>query len=261
MISTHPRIYSLCALVALSITCLGSGRAIAGSIDPSMIPIILVQADDGNHVYSPGTDSYAATSSDGDFALTSSMNLGGLSGASVKVDQLEFNNDPFVLNNFFITNNLSVPQVFSVFVGLPTTVSAPNTISGNVRTSVIDGGSDGASITSIPGFPIYQAQVDFANVPGGSLQNDSFGVIASPSAQQASAFASFGPTASNVAVGSTIGIQLRFSLSPGDTASILSRFDVIPGGPNGGLPEPTTLTLGGIVAVLGIGLRGRRACC
>jgi len=257
MMSTQLRIYSLCALAALSINFLGSARAKAGSIDPSMIPIITIQADDGNHVYTPSTGSYSATSADGDFSLTNSMDLGGLSSASVTFDKLEFNNDPFVLNNFFITNNLAVPQVFSVFVGLPTALAAPNTISGNVRTSVIDGGTDGAVISSVAGSPIYQAQVDFATVA--TLQNDPFSVVAVPGGSNTAA-ATFGPVASGVPVASTIGIQLRFTLSPGDTASILSRFDVIPGGANGGLPEPTTLTLGGIVAMPGIGLRGRRGC-
>jgi|tagenome__1003787_1003787.scaffolds.fasta_scaffold20593866_2 hypothetical protein len=256
MISTQLRICSLCALVALSVTLLGPARAKAGAIDSSTIPIITIQADDGNHIYTPSTGSYSATSDDGDFALTNSIDLGGLSSSSVKVEQLEFNNDPFVLNNFLVTNNLGVPQVFSVFVGLPATLAAPNTISGNVRASVIDGGTDGASITSVAGSPIYQAQVDFATVA--TLQNDPFIVAAVPGGSN-TASATFGPTASGVAVTSTIGVQLRFMLSPGDTASILSRFDVIPGGPNGGLPEPTTLTLGGIVAMLGIGLRGRRS--
>jgi hypothetical protein len=259
MISTKLRIYSSCALAALSISLFGTTAAKAGVIDSSKVPVIIVSAGENSdgHLFVPDPTNYSASGSDGDYSLTNSMNLGGISSATVSVQQLEFNNDPFVLNNFLVTNNLTVPQVFSVFVGLPTVLAAPNTISGNVRTSVIDGGTDGAVLSSVSGQPIYQAQVDFA--PVASLQNDPFSVIAAPG-DSASASASFGPTVSNVAVGSTIGVQLRFTLSAGDTASILSRFDVIPGGANGGLPEPTTLTLGGIVAVLGMGLRGRRGC-
>jgi len=244
---------------ALSISLFGATAAKAGVIDASKVPVIIVNAGENSsgHLFVPDAGSYTASGADGDYSLTSSIDLGGISSATVSVQQLEFNNDPFVLNNFLVTNNLNVPQVFTVFVGLPATLAAPNTISGNVRTSVIDGGLDGASITSVPGQPIYQAQVDFAGVT--NLQNDPFSVVAA-AGDSASASASFGPTVSNVAVGSTIGIQLRFMLSAGDTASILSRFDVVPGGANGGLPEPTTLTLGGLVAVLGMGLRGRRSC-
>jgi hypothetical protein len=257
MISTKLRIYSLCALAALSFSLFGTADTNAGVIDTSKVPIIIVRAGENQHLFVPDPGNYSASGTDGDYSLTSSMDLGGISSASVSVQQLEFNNDPFVLNNFLVTNNLNVPQVFSVFVGLPAALAAPNTISGNVRTSVIDGGLDGASITSVPGQPIYQAQVDFASVA--NLQNDPFSVVALPGGSNTAA-ATFGPTVSNVPVSTTIGVQLRFMLSPGDTASILSRFDVIPGGPNGGLPEPTTLTLGAIVAVLGMGLRGRRDC-
>jgi hypothetical protein len=52
----------------------------------------------------------------------------------------------------------------------------------------------------------------------------------------------FGPTPSAVPVTSNIGIQLRFSLTPGDTLSISSRFDVKR------IPEPAS------AAVIGLGL-------
>jgi hypothetical protein len=54
-------------------------------------------------------------------------------------------------------------------------------------------------------------------------------------------------------VTSSIGIQLRFMLSPGDTAAILSRFDVVP------VPEPSTLLLSalGLVAIVRVGWRRR----
>jgi hypothetical protein len=234
----------------------GTAQVRAGSIDSSKIPVIVVQSDgDANtKIYKPSANDYTANGNDGDFALSNQVALSGIPTASVKVQQLEFNNDPFVLNNVLVTNTLATPQVFTMFVGLPTTFAAPNTISGNVRTSVIDGGNDGASISTLPGQALYQAQVDFATVA--SLQTDPFSVTAAPGSSATSS-ATFGPTPSGVPVTSSFGVQLRFMLSPGDTASILSRFDIVPGGT---IPEPTTLILGSIMAIVAYGFRGRRAC-
>ena len=110
MIATHIRHSFLCALVALSfsVVCC-TPQAQAGSIDPSKIPAIVVQSD-GNantKIFIPSASAYAASGADGDYALSNQMDLNGIPTASVTVQQLEFNNDPFVLNNFLVTNNLA----------------------------------------------------------------------------------------------------------------------------------------------------------
>jgi len=251
MTANHFQIRSFCAFVALSLSlACGTTHVRAGTISSS-VPFIVVQSTGSPQVFMPGADAYAAGTNDGDYVLTSEADLLGNPAASVTVQQLEFNNDPFVLNNFLVTNNLAVPQIFTVFVGLPTVVGAPNTISGNVRTSVIDGGLDGASISTNGGQALYQALVDSTTVA--TLQNDPF-ILAAPIGGSSTASATFGPTPSGIAAGSSIGIQLRFTLSPGDTATILSRFDVNPG-TGGGLPEPTTLALGGLMALVAAGFR------
>lgn len=161
--------------------------------------------------------------------------------ADVVISQLEFDPDPFVLNNVLITNTTGSTQIYTVGIGLPTVFPGPNIISGNVRTDAIDGGeAPGATVATVAGFPIYTAQIDFVTVA--TLQNDPFSVVAPP-AGSASAAASFGPIVNAMSVASNIGIQLRFSLTAGDTASILSRFDVNP------VPEPASLGLS-IVALL-----------
>jgi hypothetical protein len=166
--------------------------------------------------------------------------------ANVEISQLEFDPDPFVLNNILITNTTDSTAFYTVGIALPTSFAAPSLISGTVRTDVIDGDDvPGGAVASVPGFPIYTAQIDFNNVA--TLQDHPFSVTAPP-AGTASLAASFGPMFNAVPVTSSIGIQLRFSLTAGDTASILSRFDVV-GIP---IPEPTTLCLAALsVLVMG----------
>jgi len=174
--------------------------------------------------------------------------LGGR--ATIEIKELEFAPNPFVLNNILITNNTAVTQTYTVGITLPTSFPAPNFISGNVRTDVIDGGvAPGATVATAPGFPIYSAQIDFTEVQ--TLQDDPFSVVA-PTAGSNSSAASFGPLVNNVPVGANIGIQLRFSLTAGDTAAILSRFDVTE------IPEPTTLGMASVALLSTLVMRRRR---
>jgi hypothetical protein len=156
----------------------------------------------------------------------------------VKILDLDFNPDPFVLNNILVTNTTASTQIFSVTVGLPTSFGAPNLISGNITTSVIDGGTDGATVSTVTGQPIYKAQIDFNTVA--TMQNDPFSVT-TPGSSAASA--TFGPLLNAVPVLNNIGIVLTFQLTAGDTAAILSRFDVA-------VPEPSTIALAVLVGAL-----------
>jgi hypothetical protein len=181
------------------------------------------------------------------------LSFDGIAGgrANITIKELEFDPDPFVLNNILITNTTATTQIYTVGVALPTVFAAPNFISGNVRTDVIDGGgAAGGTVSTVAGFPIYSAQIDFSEVA--SLQADPFSVTA-PAGGSSGASASFGPTVNGTAVTSNIGIQLRFSLTAGDTAAILSRFDVV------AIPEPASLA-SGVLAMLAVsfGLRRRR---
>jgi hypothetical protein len=228
-----------------------AARAHAGLIDPNKLPSVSMQVE-GTAPWSwaPGASAYVPSPTGG-YQLRFIYDANGVCNntANVRISQLSFDPDPFVLNNILVTNTTASTQLFSVFVGLPTTFGAPNFISGNITTSVIEGGLDTATIASVSPTAIYQAQIDGTTVA--TLQNHPFALTTSTSN---SASAAFGPTLNGIPVTSNIGIQLRFSLTAGDTASILSRFDVT------AIPEPTSAAcVGGMLMLAGtLSRRNRR---
>lgn len=237
----------LFALVA----CAASSQA--GTINAGNVPTISVSVEGFSGPpweYSPALDVLEDLPGGGRKlgVPTAQMHILG-NRAAVVIEELEFDPDPFVLNNVLITNPTGLTQIYTVGIALPTVFPGPNIISGNVRTDGIDGGgAAGATVATVPGFPIYAAQIDFGTVA--TLQNHPFSVIAPP-AGSASSSAAFGPSVNAVPVAANIGIQLRFSLTAGDTASILSRFDVV------AIPEPASLGLSivGLLAAAGFGCR------
>jgi hypothetical protein len=245
----------LCAMLVLSsVLATQSAQLLAGPINGTQLPTVTVRIGDSPNAPSwsytaPPNDYRPATDENGGYELATPREFDILDNrAHVRIEELQFDPDPFVLNNILVTNTTTSTQIFSAFVGLPTTFGAPNLISGNVRTSVIDGGLDGATVATVAGQALYQAQIDFATVA--TLQNDPFSVSA-PVGGSNTASATFGPNPNAIPVASNIGIQLRFTLTPGDTASILSRFDVV------AIPEPMSAALIGIGLTLVSSIAGR----
>jgi hypothetical protein len=242
------RPFSLCAVAALSLIVILSDSAsvLAGTISSNQLPSIMmtVASSPTEWDYSPPQTAYVATP-DG-YALSYEQHAYGVcdNTANVTVRELEFNPDPFVLNNILVTNTTTTTQIYSVTVGLPTSFPAPNLIAGNITTSVIDGGSGSATISTASPDPIYQAQIDGSTVE--TLQDDPFSITTSISSGSS---ASFGFDPSAIPVVSSIGIKLTFQLTAGDTAAIISRFDVV--------PEPSCLALCGIALAFGVAA-GRR---
>jgi hypothetical protein len=238
-----------CAAFALSSVLFAGSQSFAGPIVGNQVPTLrlAIEGVPSTWTYTPARDDYeAATGEDGGYVLSDPVEFNVLGNrAHVEISGLQFNPDPFVLNNILVTNTTTTTQIFTATVALPTTFPAPNFISGNVLTSVIDGGgSAGATVATTAGQALYQARIDGTTVA--TLQNDPFS-LASPG----TASASFGPTVSNTAVNTDIGIQLRFSLTAGDTVAILSRFDVT------AIPEPASAGLIGIGLALVAAIRRR----
>ena len=223
-----------CAALAVSCTITGgASQAFAGTIKLPTITITIEGNPAPAWTYSPTDGDYRpATDADGGYELNGPREFDILGNwARLEIQELQWDADPFVLNNILVTNTTDSTQTFSAFVGLPTTFPAPNFISGNVSTSVIDGGRAGGTVAAIAGDSLYAAQIDGATVA--TLQDFPFSLIA-PGGGSNTASASFGPLLNGVPVTNYIGIQLRFSLTPGDSASFLSRFDVVESVPDPG---------------------------
>lgn len=164
--------------------------------------------------------------------------------------QLDLDADPFVSNNFALTNNTAVTQTFVVSVILPVfpVVVAPSTTFGSVSMTVGDTNNSGNAIltTTGPGSSIYTALID-----GGTYQtlaNDPFLLQTSPfppgATNAAGPFNFFFP-AGQPGVLSTIGLTNTFTLTPGDSVTMVSTFRIDPI-----IPAPATAVLAALAGAV-----------
>jgi len=152
-------------------------------------------------------------------------------GTTMTVQNVTFDPDPLISNNVLVQNNTAANQIYTITVALPTTFAGPNQIRGSISTSVIGAN---AAISTVAPSAIYSAIIDGVTTVK-TLQDSPFS-LTTP-APATSAVASYGFQLNNVPVTSSIGITLKFELTPGDTATILSDFEVV------AVPEPSTLAL------------------
>jgi hypothetical protein len=162
------------------------------------------------------------------------------------------NPDPTVSSNLTIVNNTAATQTFTSLITLPISAIPGSTLTGgSIAGSVTDINNNGATLATASGSPFYTAYID--GVAFHTLYNDpsSFSVVAG-SGSTAVPGAAFGtpiPSLPGPAASTSIAIQLKFTLTPGDSMSFTSAFTVEP------VPEPVGLGIFGLAAV---GLLGRR---
>ena len=146
--------------------------------------------------------------------------------------------DPIVNLGFVVTNTSASPADFVFTIALPVSpaLPAPTFMGASASFTVTDANfAGGASLTSTSPDPMFLGLIDGAPAlplfddpssivtPAGSLSD--FQVLGLP-----------GPTIPSGPVASSIGIEIRFTLSPGDSASGTTSFIVE-------VPEPSSMLL------------------
>ncbi|MCL4686413.1 PEP-CTERM sorting domain-containing protein [Myxococcota bacterium] len=201
----------------------------------------------------------ASAGSNGELSCVGGGLTGTAGGWTVNSWNLFVDPDPTVSNSISVTNNTLATQTFIFSVTLPVslTFGPPSFIKGSISGSATDnnGAGSGVALGTSGGISLYQALIDGSPVK--TLHDDPFSVSATADFDTATIpLANFGipiAEASGVATTTDIGITLRFTLSPGDSAAITSVFNVEP------IPEPTTaiMLLAGLTGLARMG-RPRR---
>lgn len=172
-------------------------------------------------------------------------------GIDVSGWSLSMDSDPFVTNNFTITNTGASTQTYSLGTSMGVVPAILNGLMrGSVGLTLTDNNGDGATLAT-SGASIYTGMID--GNTASTLWNPvntftTYSTIASS--------ADFGfPTrlAAPEPIDSTIGIQIKFSLTPGDSVSFTSNFDVVP------VPVPAAVWLfgSGLLGLFGLSRRKR----
>ena len=152
---------------------------------------------------------------------------GGGSGINLSFD-MNADPDPLLSGNIALFNTTGATIDVFVQIILPVGITFPSTLLNGSAALGLTTNGDGGDLTSVPGTAVWRAFIDGAEVA--ALFHDPFqqhnGGFGS-----SGAFQDFGipnPIA-GPALNNTVAIELRFTLTPSDQASITSVFNIVPG--------------------------------
>lgn len=248
-------VYRMSVLFALALSFVTITPVYAVSVEPGttfdatwMINTDLMMANG----MTPFTDS-GISEANGDGTFTDVNVVGSMSGSLWDATwDWTGNADPFVTNNFTVTNTTSTTQTFIITSTIGVVPIGPASLtSGSFGGSITDNNDDTATISTTSN-AIYTALIDGASYQ--TLHNSPFSTTTSVGGTSPFGFVDFGlPPNSQPgpAINSSIGIRMEFTLTPGDSASVTSRFEVE------AVPVPAAVWLfgSGLLGLIGVARR------
>ena len=244
--------------IRATIVCLAVGGAllaagVASAAPLEVAPSLEFRLESVSYGYPYIANPELSAGADGTYSSVGVGQFGNLGMAwSVVVDP-----DPFIAGTLILTNLSPTADTFTVTGTLPASpLGGPNVMGGFLgMITFTDTSGDGAvTLSTVGATPFYQAMIDGSPVlPLGSLGSFSLPVIGGPGVFGTVSQQSFGapiPSAPAPAVGASIGVVLKFTLSGQDKVEIPFRFEVAAAS----VPEPSALLLMGL-ALVGIAAR------
>ncbi len=139
-----------------------------------------------------------------------------------------FNADPFVTANLSVTNTSAITQTFSILMSLPIApaLGSPTQLSGSIAGNLTDNPPLTGASMGVPGAgdSLYTGYID-GNVAATLGTDFSFSTTGGLASITPLSFTdNNGPAA-----GSTIAVEIQFTLSAGDSANLTAIFEVVPG--------------------------------
>jgi hypothetical protein len=177
----------------------------------------------------------------------------GIAGMEITGLSALLKEDPFVTANISFINNTAFTQTYTITVTLPiTSFFYTHTIGSSVGVTVTDGPSGGATASSVSPEGIYSGQVNGVTIL--TLLPHSTSVTCATTGCSQTALDNSGVPQLDATddTATSIGIQLKFTLTAFDQIGITSRFEII------NVPEPSTLALL-VIGLAGVVTTRRRA--